>query len=74
MDEPEWEPLEESTRNVPKAGTYFPSLTIFVSVSIGKMDEARKRREEKKAARQKELEARRASRSAGPLKLGAKKV
>jgi len=38
------------------------------------MDEARKRREEKKAARQKELETRRANRASGPLKLGAKKI
>lgn len=37
-----------------------------------KLDEARRKREEKKAQRQKELESRRAAR--GPLKLGAKKL
>ncbi|KAI5706113.1 N-terminal kinase-like protein [Diaphorina citri] len=40
-----------------------------------KMEESRKRREEKKMARQKELEAKRAAKqSGGPLKLGAKKL
>jgi hypothetical protein len=39
------------------------------------MEESRKRREEKKMARQKELEAKRAAKqSGGPLKLGAKKL
>lgn len=37
-----------------------------------KMDEARRKREEKKVQRQRELESRRAAR--GPLKLGAKKI
>lgn len=40
-----------------------------------KLEEARKKREERKLMRQKELEARRASRTAGgPMKLGAKKM
>ncbi|BFF91362.1 N-terminal kinase-like protein [Drosophila madeirensis] len=39
-----------------------------------KMDEARRKREEKKLQRQRELEARRAQRATGPLKLGAKKL
>lgn len=40
-----------------------------------RLDEARRRREEKKLQRQKELELRRASRtSSGPMKLGAKKM
>ena len=40
--------------------------------SIGSSDEARKRREEKKAERQKEIEAKRAAKK-GPMKLGTKK-
>ncbi|KAL7729324.1 hypothetical protein ACLKA6_008901 [Drosophila palustris] len=39
-----------------------------------KLDEARRKREEKKIQRQRELEARRAQRATGPLKLGAKKL
>nr|CAD7267389.1 unnamed protein product [Timema shepardi] len=40
-----------------------------------RLEEARKKREEKKLLRQKELEARRATRiTGGPMKLGAKKV
>ncbi|KAH8359450.1 hypothetical protein KR093_006810 [Drosophila rubida] len=39
-----------------------------------KLDEARRKREEKKLQRQRELEARRAQRATGPLKLGAKKL
>lgn len=40
-----------------------------------KLEEARKKREEKKLLRQKELEARRANRTTGgPMKLGAKKT
>ncbi|KAJ1529747.1 hypothetical protein ONE63_006497 [Megalurothrips usitatus] len=43
--------------------------------SASRLDEARRRREEKKLQRQKELELRRASRtSTGPMKLGAKKM
>ncbi|KAK6638702.1 hypothetical protein RUM43_006969 [Polyplax serrata] len=44
-----------------------------VNSSAAKLEEVRKRREEKKIQRQKELESRRASRAAGPMKLGAKK-
>ncbi|XP_039958589.1 N-terminal kinase-like protein isoform X1 [Bactrocera neohumeralis] len=39
-----------------------------------KLDEARRKREEKKLQRQRELEARRAQRTSGPMKLGAKKL
>ncbi|XP_043651521.1 N-terminal kinase-like protein [Drosophila teissieri] len=39
-----------------------------------KLDEARRKREEKKLQRQRELEARRAQRATGPMKLGAKKL
>ncbi|XP_030369431.1 N-terminal kinase-like protein [Scaptodrosophila lebanonensis] len=39
-----------------------------------KLDEARRKREEKKLQRQRELEARRAQRVSGPMKLGAKKL
>lgn len=38
-----------------------------------KFDEARRKREEKKLQRQRELEARRAAR-VGPMKIGAKKL
>ncbi|KAH8312328.1 hypothetical protein KR044_010226 [Drosophila immigrans] len=39
-----------------------------------KLEDARRKREEKKLQRQRELEARRAQRATGPLKLGAKKL
>lgn len=39
-----------------------------------KLDEARRKRDEKKQLRQRELEQRRAARVGGPLKLGAKKI
>ncbi|XP_018784609.1 PREDICTED: N-terminal kinase-like protein isoform X2 [Bactrocera latifrons] len=39
-----------------------------------KLDEARRKREEKKLQRQRELEVRRAQRTSGPMKLGAKKL
>lgn len=40
-----------------------------------KLEEAKKKREEKKLMRQKEMEARRANRpTGGPMKLGAKKL
>lgn len=40
-----------------------------------KLEEAKKKREERKLMRQKEMEARRASRgTVGPMKLGAKKM
>lgn len=44
----------------------------FLSIGGNKLDEARRKREEKKLQRQRELEARRAAR--GPMKLGAKKL
>lgn len=47
-------------------------LPFFLGNS--KLDEARRKREEKKLQRQRELEARRAQRATGPLKLGAKKL
>lgn len=55
---------------------------LIVSTGNSKLDEARRKREEKKMQRQRELEARRAARSAGgaggpsggPMKLGAKKI
>ncbi|ALC48061.1 yata [Drosophila busckii] len=43
-------------------------------LGISKLDDARRKREEKKMQRQRELEARRAQRATGPLKLGAKKL
>lgn len=43
-------------------------------IGNAKLDEARKKREEKKMQRQRELEARRAQRTGGPMKLGARKV
>ncbi|KAG5673992.1 hypothetical protein PVAND_003987 [Polypedilum vanderplanki] len=45
---------------------------IEETVATSKFDEARRKREEKKLQRQRELEARRAAR--GPMKLGAKKL
>lgn len=43
--------------------------------SNSRLEEARKKREERKLMRQKELEARRASKSlGGPMKLGSKKL
>lgn len=45
---------------------------IFNRLGNTKLDEARRKREEKKIQRQRELEARRVAR--GPLKLGAKKL
>lgn len=56
-EDTEFEPIEESAGGA--AGS--------------KLEEARKKREERKLQRQKELEARRANKS-GPMKLGAKKV
>lgn len=49
-------------------------LNVFLGTN--KFEEARKKREERKLQRQKELEARRANRNTagGPMKLGAKKM
>lgn len=53
----------------------FEPLEEHPSSGNPKLEEARKKREEKKLLRQKELEARRASRTTGgPMKLGAKKM
>ncbi|XP_050294202.1 N-terminal kinase-like protein [Anthonomus grandis grandis] len=56
--------------------TEFEPIDENSSIGNQKLEEARKKREEKKLMRQKELEARRANRTAtgGPMKLGAKKV
>lgn len=71
----EFEPLEESG-----LGEFVENITLIrpevIPVFLGnaKLDEARRKREEKKLQRQRELEARRAQRATGPLKLGAKKL
>uniref|UniRef100_A0A1A9W6J8 N-terminal kinase-like protein n=1 Tax=Glossina brevipalpis TaxID=37001 RepID=A0A1A9W6J8_9MUSC len=44
------------------------------SIGNPKLEEARRKREERKLQRQRELEARRAQRVSGPMKLGAKKL
>ncbi|XP_034250810.1 N-terminal kinase-like protein [Thrips palmi] len=55
--------------------TEWEPMEAGATAAAGRHDEARRRREEKKLQRQKELELRRASRtSTGPMKLGAKKV
>jgi SCY1-like protein 1 len=55
--------------------TEFEPLEEQPNVTNCKLEEAKKKREERKLMRQKELEARRASRSTGgPMKLGAKKM
>lgn len=52
----------------------FEPLEETAGASV-KLEEAKKKREERKLMRQKELEARRTSRSTGgPMKLGAKKM
>lgn len=51
-------------------------IKIFITyenIGNAKLDDARRKREEKKIQRQRDLEARRIARS-GPLKLGAKKI
>ena len=50
----------------------FSKLYFSEQISINK-DETRRRNEEKKAERQKAIEAKRAAKK-GPMKLGAKKV
>lgn len=53
----------------------FESIEENSGPSNAKLEEARKKREERKLMRQKELEARRASRTiGGPMKLGSKKL
>ena len=51
-----------------------PKLHYFISASAntGSQDDKRKQREEKRLARQKELEAKRAARKGGAMKLGSK--
>ncbi|KAH8293994.1 hypothetical protein KR054_007226 [Drosophila jambulina] len=71
----EFEPLEESG-----LGEFITNklclIPEIISPFLGnaKLDEARRKREEKKLQRQRELEARRAQRATGPMKLGAKKL
>lgn len=53
----------------------FEPLDDYHGMSNARLEEAKKKREEKKLMRQKELEARRNNRTvAGPMKLGAKKL
>lgn len=53
----------------------FEPLDEHAAATNPKLEEARKKREERKLLRQKELESRRASRTTGgPMKLGAKKM
>lgn len=48
---------------------------LNLSAASSRLEEARKKREERKVQRQKELEARRATKlSGGPMKLGTKKM
>ncbi|KAH1001231.1 hypothetical protein HUJ04_013467 [Dendroctonus ponderosae] len=55
--------------------TEFEPIDENSSISNQKVEEARRKREEKRVLRQKELEARRVGRpAAGPMKLGAKKM
>ncbi|KAF7266767.1 N-terminal kinase-like protein yata [Rhynchophorus ferrugineus] len=67
------------TNRKPPSGwddTEFEPIDENSSTGNQKLEDARKKREEKKLLRQKELEARRANRSTGggPMKLGAKKI
>ena len=55
--------------------TEFEPLDEQANTTNHKLEEAKKKREERKLMRQKELEARRATRTTGgPMKLGAKKL
>ena len=57
--------------------TEFEPLDEHQSLSNPRLEEAKKKREERKLMRQKEMEARRASKtpgSTGPMKLGSKKM
>lgn len=64
--------LEQVCKNlITQLCTLFKDALFELSAN-GKHDEARRKREEKKVQRQRELEARRAAR--GPMKLGAKKL
>lgn len=70
----EFEPLDEDTFTGNLHRNNFASFHLNKHSYVGnpKLDEARRKREEKKVQRQRELESRRAAR--GPLKLGAKKL
>lgn len=72
----EFEPLEETTSLGEYHSKFSRSSPIHLRFSLrpgnSKLDEAKRKREEKKNQRQRELEARRVAR--GPLKLGAKKL
>jgi SCY1-like protein 1 len=51
------------------------SLKLCLSAASSRLEEARKKREERKLQRQKEFEARRATKlTGGPMKLGTKKI
>lgn len=73
----DFEPIEDGnggeSRKIWKLLMFLNDLTNFLA--NGKFDEARRKREEKKLQRQREMEARRAARG-GPMKLGmgAKKL
>lgn len=75
----EFEPIEPNSGN-PISHTHTQirdscsdlTLALLLLPGNSKLDEARRKREEKKIQRQRELEARRVAR--GPLKLGAKKL
>lgn len=71
----EFEPIEEPSFGKFDITNEICSTTnndVAYYVGNSKLDEARRKREEKKIQRQRELEARRVAR--GPLKLGAKKL
>lgn len=50
----------------------FNILYISAENNASKMDEMRRKREERKLQRQREMEARRSARAQGPMKLGTK--
>lgn len=81
LPESEWESLDDviSEYKNYKLRKYLKQrkcqeVIFFFLDSSTKLEDVRKRREEKKLQRQKELETRRATRNAGPMKLGAKKI
>lgn len=69
----EFEPIDELLTGI-SVFLSRSSITLIISVITGnpKLDEARRKREEKKLQRQRELEARRSQK--GPMKLGARKL
>jgi SCY1-like protein 1 len=69
----EFEPIDETgigEKSMCNRFNFHPTH-FYLFTATSKLDEARRKREEKKIQRQRELEARRAAR--GPMKLGAKK-